>query len=111
MNFGPIRNGTVPNFMLYMPTQLDQIKTMSVNLELIVRVESNFKFDLRHDKQSYLPNDQMHTNEVHFLRMEGILQEIDVTTTAAIFSLQKSIGVDVKRQVQDWQITDLDHYL
>ena len=23
MNFGPIRNGTVPNFMLYMPTQLD----------------------------------------------------------------------------------------
>jgi len=43
--------------------------------------------------------------------MEGILQEIDVTTTAAIFSLQKSIGVDAKRQVADWQITDIDHYL
>ena len=48
---------------------------------------------------------------MHFLRVEGILQQIDVTTTAAIFSLQKSIGVDVKRQVSDWQITDLDHYL
>ena len=47
MNFGPIRNGTVPNFMLYMPTQLDQIKTLSVNLELIVRIESNLKLDIR----------------------------------------------------------------
>jgi len=54
MNFGPIRNGTVPNFMLFMPTQLDQIKTLSVNLELIVRIESNLKLDIRCDKQTYL---------------------------------------------------------
>ncbi len=87
MNFGPIRNGTVPNFMLYMPTQLDQIKTMSVNLELIVRIESNLKLDIRSGKHTYLKPDQIQPNEVHFLRMEGILQEIDVTTTAAIFSL------------------------
>ena len=60
MNFGPIRNGTVPNFMLYMPTQLDQIKSMSVNLELIVRIESNLKLDIRQiDKETKLEKDKV----------------------------------------------------
>ena len=46
MNFGPIKNGTVPNFLLYMPSNLQLVKTMSVNLELTIRVESNLKLNL-----------------------------------------------------------------
>jgi len=59
MNFGPIRNGTVPNFLLYMPTNFSQIKTMSVNLELLIRFESNIKLDIRSlsDKETYLKDE------------------------------------------------------
>ena len=79
MNFGPIKNGTVPNFLLYMPSNLMLVKTMSVNLELTIRVESNLKLNLfDRNKQPYLTSD-LEKNEVHFFRMEGVIAEIDIT--------------------------------
>ncbi len=87
MNFGPIKNGTVPNFLLYMPSNLQLVKTMSVNLELTIRVESNLKLNLfDRNKQPFLTRD-LGTNEVHFFRMEGVIAEIDVQNPMAIFSL------------------------
>jgi hypothetical protein len=50
--------------------------------------------------------------EIHFLRIEGILQEINLTSAKSIFGLKSSLDLDLKKNpVYAWQIVDLDDFL
>ena len=75
-----------PNFTMYMPTR-NPPNTMSINLELILRIETTLKLNLidkTGEEHPYLNEDSdKNKREVHFIRMEGIVKELSMELGAA----------------------------
>ena len=105
MNFGPIKNGSVPNFLLFMPTDLNMVANMSTNMEYLLRVETNLKLNLINketNKRLLTETSQLLEPEVHFLRIEGIMKSINIGNPLAIFELRDTIGISSDKKVDDW---------
>ncbi len=76
---------------------------MDLNLELVIRIQSSFKLI-----QKGLEADE--SKEVHFLRMEGQLSQVNFWNPFKVLGITKKIVV-AGAPVSRWFITDIDHHL
>jgi len=89
---------------------------MSINLELILRVETTLKLNMidgegvEYLDESDVPG--LDEREIHFIRMEGIVKELNMDLgPTQIFALKESIIPSPDREISDWIITDFDDHL
>lgn len=102
---GLFENGAVPNFRMFTTSKLDYL-TLNVNLQLLVRVESNLKLNIfdNESEERFMKSDQISQNEIHFLLMEGIIGGIEAEEIT-------SGHFDTSRHIKDWTVVDIDHFL
>lgn len=84
-----------------------------MNLELILRIESNIKLNLfksENPEEKLIPEHKLKENEVHFLKIEGIKAHSDPGTFGGLLKIKTSIGLE-EMGISDWTITDLDDHL
>ena len=87
---------------------------MRLNLQFLIRVNSNLSLKIVDNKSGdqYPRMDDREEKEVHFLRMEGVLADLDVSQS--MWGFKKVIdkaSPDPYAQVSDWTIVDFDDFL
>ena len=77
------------DFKYYMPDSKKLGDMLTLNMEIVVRVETRLKLDLIGRNGKRLVEDDKEF-EVHFIRFESVLQEIELSITA-IFKMIKQL--------------------
>lgn len=104
----------LPYVKIFFPTNLLNSEGMGVNIELILKIESNLKLNLVGKDQEPLSTDP-DSKEVHFMQMEAQLVKIDqkqMLNPKAFYQFNKDLHkVDELDGASDWTITDFDFCL
>lgn len=98
------------NFKIYSNKNVFANKTIPVNMELVVKVTTNYKLNVVDAKgQMLIPSQDHADEEIHFVRFESLVEE---------FTLSMSSISDLRKRLQKgniefkgWTITDFDRYL
>ena len=63
----------IPHLKVFMPKNYDDIIHLGINIELLLRIETNLKLNLisQENKKTLIPQNEIELPEVHFLRIEG----------------------------------------
>ena len=60
----------LPNLKMFFPQKWEEVDSSSINLELILKIETNYKMILSENSSDEF--------ETHYIRMEGIIERIDI---------------------------------
>merc|ERR1712203_567406 len=107
-------NSTTQHHKFFRPTRYSDHNHMRVNVEVIVRVDTNLKLDLVAGEESLLKDSEQPElkSESHFLRMEGLIKQAETTSFGNIGVINKAmLNWRPKDPVTDWTVTDLDDFL
>ena len=89
-------------------------RDFAVNLQFMVRIESPLGLQLTSPRTGKLLPSKVKKEsdtEVHFLKMEGKLGQVDLTSFWNIKDIMKVVYVDPNTPVSDWTIVDIDNFL
>ena len=96
-------------FKIYIPKGLKE-KTLPMNLEIVVKVTTNFKINII-DKygRPLIASEDYGDNEIHFVRFESVFNEIELNFSALMNIRNKLRNAEV--EFTGWTITDFDRHL
>ncbi len=96
----------VENFDLYMP----EVKTLgdhlTLNIEMLLRIETNLKLDLINKNGKSLVTDK-DEEEVHFVKFEAVTASYELQLSTIWRMIKESRG-KIDLEFNNWTITDLD---
>ena len=100
------------NFEMYMPSLKAYGDYLPLNMELLIRVETNLKLNLiDHAGKSLIPESEKEDDEVHFIKLECTLTKYQIDLRTIFKMLKELITRSKDLQFSDWTVTDFDHYL
>jgi hypothetical protein len=103
-------NRNKENFEIFMPDhKVGDVLTL--NFELLIRIETNLKLNVKHRDGTYLINQEDHMkDEIHFMRLESVVNSFEIRFST-VFKLLKEIFTKPELKFESWVITDFDNFL
>ena len=98
----------ISNTTFYMPASPDWNDLLCMNMEFVIRVETNLKLNLIDKSGNRLVQNDLE-KEVHFMRLESVSQKYPISLRAIPMLIKNYFNN--KLEFEDWVITDFDHCL
>ena len=104
----PMFRKNVENFDIYMPDKKSWGDQLTLNFEMLLRIETNLKLNIidRNGKSLIENNDKL-DEEVHFLRFESVYSTYEINLKSLWRLAKESMG-KIDLQFSNWTITDID---
>ena len=100
------------NFDVYMPSIKDYGDKLTLNMSLLLKVDTNLKLNLVYpDGRSLIEEHERDQYEVHYVQMESIISSYDIKLSTIIKLLGEIFKSNRKLSFSEWTVTDFDHFL
>lgn len=99
------------NFDMYMPEMKSLGEKLTLNFEMVIRVDTNLKLNMvGRDGKALISPDDFDEEEIHFMRVESVCNEFEISPKT-VFRMIKEMFSKKQLNFRDWTITDFDDFL